>query len=101
VRQLALPQGTGEQTAEEMTQKVTKISPARLVTPQAPPFLLIHGDADPLVPLQQSQTMLAALKKAGVSAELIVKAGSGHPWPTLNEEVRVIADWFDKQLATK
>jgi len=99
VRQLALPQGAGDQTAEELTQKVTKISPARLVTPQAPPFLLIHGDADPLVPLQQSQTMLAALKKAGVAAELIVKPGGGHPWPTLHEEVQVIADWFDKQLA--
>jgi len=101
VRQLAVPQGAGEQTADELTQKVTKISPARLVTPQAPPFLLIHGDADPLVPLQQSQAMLAALKKAGVAAELIVKPGGGHPWPTLHEEVQVIADWFDKQLAAK
>jgi dipeptidyl aminopeptidase/acylaminoacyl peptidase len=59
---------------------------------------LIHGDADPLVPLQQSEAMLAALKQAGVPAELIVKPGGGHPWPTLHEEVQVMADWFDKQL---
>jgi hypothetical protein len=32
---------------------------------------------------------------------LIVKAGGGHPWPTIHEEVAVIADWFDKQLAGK
>jgi acetyl esterase/lipase len=101
VKQLAVPPGTAGQSTEELTQLATKISPARLVTPQAPPFLLIHGDADPLVPLQQSQTMLAALKKAGVSAELIVKPGGGHPWPTLHEEVQVIADWFDKQLDAK
>ena len=75
-----------------------QISPAHLVTRQAPPFLLIHGDADPVVPLQQSERMLAALKEAGVPAELIVKKGGGHPWFTIHEEVKVVADWFDKQL---
>jgi acetyl esterase/lipase len=99
VRKLAFPEGLTNETAEEVTRKITQISPARLVTPQAPPFLLIHGDADPLVPLQQSEAMLAALKKAGVPAELIVKKGGAHPWPTLHEEVRFVADWFDKQLA--
>ena len=98
VRRLAVPQGLVTATAEELATKVTQISPARLVTISVPPFLLIHGDADPLVPLQQSEAMLAALKKAGVDAQLIVKAGGGHPWPTLHEEVQVIADWFDKQL---
>jgi acetyl esterase/lipase len=80
VRRLAFPQGLKPETAEEATQKVTQISPARLVTPHAPPFLLIHGDADPVVPLQQSEVMVAALKREGVSAELIVKPGGGHPW---------------------
>jgi acetyl esterase/lipase len=100
VRRLAFPQGLSNETGEEVTQKVTQISPARLVTPHSPPFLLIHGDADPVVPLQQSETMLAALKDAGVSAELIVKKGGGHPWLTLHEEIQILADWFDKQLAT-
>jgi len=44
---------------------------------------------------------LAALKKAEVPAELIVKPGGGHPWPTLHEEVAVIANWFEKQLASQ
>jgi len=101
VRRLAVPQGSGQETADELRQKAIEISPARLVTPKAPPFLIIHGDADLVVPLQQSQVMLAALQKAGVNAELIVKAGGGHPWPTLHEEVQVIADWFDRQLSIK
>lgn len=101
LRRLAFPQGLNGASAEEVTQKITQISPARLVTRQAPPFLLIHGDADPLVPLQQSEVMLAALKDAGVPAELIVKKGGGHPWLTLHEEVQVVADWFDKQLGVK
>src|SRR5262245_483860 len=98
VRRLAFPQGITNETQEDLNQKLTQISPARLVTPRAPPFLLIHGDADPVVPLQQSEAMLAALKGAGVPAELIVKKGGGHPWLTIPVEVRVLADWFDKQL---
>jgi len=85
-------------TDEQIEERLHNISPARLVTADAPPFLLIHGDADPVVPLQQSETMLSALKKAGVSAELIVKPGGQHPWPTIYEEVKVIGDWFDRQL---
>lgn len=87
-----------DHTPEELVEGLTKISPARLVQSASPPFLFIHGDADPLVPLQQSQVMVDALKKAGVPAELIVKAGGAHPWPTIHEEVAVAADWFDKQL---
>jgi acetyl esterase/lipase len=98
MRQLAFPQGLGDSSAEELTGKITQISPARLVTQRAPPFLLIHGDADTLVPLQQSEVMLEALKKAGVPADLIVKKGGGHPWLTMHEEVQVMAEWFDKQL---
>ncbi len=45
--------------------------------------------------------MSAALKQAGVHGELIVKRGGAHPWPTIHEEVAVLADWFDKQLAEK
>jgi len=83
---------------EQLTQAITRISPARLVTAQAPPFLLIHGDADPVVPLQQSEAMVAALKGVGVPVELIVKKGGGHPWLTLPLEVKRMADWFDRQL---
>jgi acetyl esterase/lipase len=101
IRRLAFPQGLRDETDDEVTEGLAQISPARLVTPQAPPFLLIHGDADTAVPLQQSQRMVAALKEAGVSAELIVKKDGGHPWPTIHEEVQVLADWFDKQLGNK
>ena len=100
-RSLAFAEPPENISDEEMMNALKKISPARLVTSKAPPFLLIHGDADDRVPLKQSETMLASLKKEGVSAELIVKKGGGHPWLTIHEEVQVIADWFDKQLLPK
>ncbi len=101
VRRLAFPEGTDGLSDEEITEGVIKISPAKLAHKQAPPFLLIHGDADPAVPLQQSEAMVAALEKVGVPVKLIVKPGGGHPWPTIHEEVQVLADWLDTQLLEK
>ena len=83
---------------KEMLERLRKISPALLVDRKQPPFLLVHGDADPVVPLQQSEVLIAALKKAGGSAELIVKHGGGHAWLTIPVEITAMANWFDKQL---
>jgi len=88
-------------STSELIEKLKQISPALLVTAKAPPFLIIHGDADPVVPLDQSKELLAALQSAGVPAELIIKPGGAHPWPTIHEEVQVMADWFDKRLAAE
>jgi acetyl esterase/lipase len=85
-------------TKEESEARAEQLSPALHVKETPPPFLIIHGDADPTVPLQQSKIMVDALQKAGGAAELIIKAGGGHAWLTISEEVQTIANWFDKQL---
>ena len=59
---------------------------------------VIHGDADTLVPLQQSELMLAKLKEAGVPTELIVKKGRGHEVLLILTDIGSCADWFDKYL---
>jgi acetyl esterase/lipase len=46
-------------------------SPVSYVTPAAPPFLLIHGTADTVVPYVQSEVLAQALSNAGVSAQLV------------------------------
>ena len=90
--------GTKGHAEEEIKERASQLSPARLVKSATVPFLFIHGDADPVVPLQQSQKMVEAIKNAGGSAELIVKKGGGHAWLTMNEEVKTMADWFDQHL---
>jgi acetyl esterase/lipase len=90
--------GADGHSEDEIKDRARSISPARLVKAPVIPFLFIHGDSDPLVPLQQSQKMVEALKAAGGSAELIVKQGGGHPWLTIYEEVKILADWFDHHL---
>ncbi len=59
-------------------QQMIEASPITYVTPDDPPFLLIHGDADPVVPFEWSERMLAALNEVSVPAKLIRVAGGGH-----------------------
>ena len=100
VRRLTFSEDVAKLTDEQIAQRIASVSPARLACENCPPLLLIHGDADYLVPLQQSEALAAALKEKGNDVELIVKKGGGHPWPTIHEEVAVLADWFDRQLLT-
>lgn len=93
--------GFAGHTREEILAAAQEMSPLHFVKPNLPPFMFFHGDADPLVPLQQSQVMVAALKAAGDSADLFVKQGGGHPWLTIPEEIVTLADWFDGQLGAK
>jgi acetyl esterase/lipase len=74
------------------------ISPITHVSRDDPPTLIIHGDQDNLVPLQQSERMVAKLKEAGVPAKLIVKKDCGHGWLTMLKDTEILADWFDHYL---
>ncbi|HVS51684.1 MAG TPA: alpha/beta hydrolase [Opitutaceae bacterium] len=55
-----------------------EISPINHVTAAMPPTLLIHGDADKTVPLEQSRNFQAKLRALGVPCELIVRPGCPH-----------------------
>ncbi|MCL4177351.1 MAG: prolyl oligopeptidase family serine peptidase [Verrucomicrobia bacterium] len=90
--------GVQGQSETEIQERARELSPARLVNAPAVPFLVIHGDADRVVPLQQSRKLVEALKAAGGPAELVVKPGGGHPWLTIPQEVKLMAEWFDRQL---
>jgi len=77
------------------------ISPVNHVTNDDPPTLIIHGDADLLVPIQQAESIIEKLKAAGVPTELVVKKGAAHGWPEMGKDAVTLADWFDKHLAKK
>ncbi len=52
--------------------------PWRLAGKATPPTVIVHGDADPMVPLSRSEHLVSVLKEQGVEAELIVLEGEGH-----------------------
>ena len=83
----------------EMRLEIAKqISPIYFVTPDDPPVLIIHGDADKTVPLQQSETIIKKLKEANVPNEFIIKNGGGHGWKNREVEEKNFVAWFDKYL---
>ncbi|TAJ20591.1 MAG: alpha/beta hydrolase [Dehalococcoidia bacterium] len=53
-------------------------SPLTYVRKGAPPFLILHGDADRVVPIEQSRLLDASLRGAGVSSRLLVVTGAEH-----------------------
>lgn len=82
------------------TWKVTgrQMSPIHHITTNLPPTLIYHGDADTLVPLDQSQRFQARAKELGRTVELVVHPGGTHGWLSMVWDVRKFADWFDAHL---
>jgi acetyl esterase/lipase len=86
---------------------IVQASPITHVTPDDPPFLLIHGDQDEVVPLEQSQLIYERLVQMNIPAELITVKNAGHSpiepdelaEPTLEEIYQKIADFLAKYLA--
>ncbi|HZN60639.1 MAG TPA: alpha/beta hydrolase [Planctomycetota bacterium] len=77
------------------------ISPVSQVTADDAPTLIVHGDADLLVPIQQAQLVVEKLKEAGVPATLVVKPGASHGWKEIEKDIVQFADWFDEHLRKK
>lgn len=97
--QLVFRDGMTGKPEQQIEDAARAISPVYQVRPGLPPFLLIHGDADSLIPIQQSQKSVDAVRKVDGSAELIVKQGGDHSWPTVREEIERLADWLESQLS--
>ncbi len=83
----------------EKKDVVAKANPITYITKGDAPFLIMHGDKDPLVPLHQSEILEQALKKADVPVTLYVEKGSGHGLrgPDVS---KMIAAFFEKHLKT-
>lgn len=76
-------------------------SPVSYADKNDPPLLIMHGTADTTVPLEQSQLMAAAMKKAGARHELIVVEGAPHTFhlqPKQRDLRSVVLGFFDKNL---
>jgi acetyl esterase/lipase len=67
-------------TKEDKAEVYKLASPVTHASKDDPPVLMIHGDKDTTVKLEQSEIMLKALKEAGGSAELVVVKNAGHSW---------------------
>lgn len=61
-------------------------SPVTHVTADAPPFLILHGTDDALIPLAQGEQLAAALREAGAHVDFRPVPGADHVWAGLPDE---------------
>jgi acetyl esterase/lipase len=87
----------------ENKEKAVRANPITYVTKDDPAFLIVHGDKDPTVPINQSQLLFDALKMAGVSSHFHTIHGAGHGGPGFNDPKieEMVAGFFDGQFKAK
>jgi acetyl esterase/lipase len=75
-------------------------NPVTYVDKNAPPFLIIHGDNDQLVPLGQSVILAKALIDAGVEVHMKTLAGAGHGGPQFGsaDTQRLMEEFLSRKL---
>jgi len=64
----------------------TLADPITYIDPTDPPFLIFHGDADPLVPFCQSEMLYEALQRNNVESYFTLVPNAGHG-PGVHEEI--------------
>ena len=81
-------------------EKARRASPITSIRPDAPPFLLMHGDQDFVVPLGQSKLLHEALRKAGVESTLAIVEGGGHGFrgAEVGDLSSQVVEFFSKHL---
>ena len=84
---------------------VVEASPISHVTPDDPPFLLIHGDRDEVVPVEQSQVMYERLVQENITAQLVIVQNARHSFtapggtiPPIPEINQIILDFLARHL---
>jgi acetyl esterase/lipase len=88
---------------EELKEKARRGSPVTYVSADDPPFLIVHGDKDNLVPINQSEQLEQALKKAGVEATFLLVKNGGHGFgpesePSPEAIREQVISFFDRHL---
>lgn len=84
---------------ESQIEYYRRNSPITFVSEDDPPILLIHGDKDKLVPIQQSELITDKLDAMNVPNKLLVMEGEGHGWKDpQKDELKEVVEWFRKYL---
>jgi acetyl esterase/lipase len=92
---------------EQLEEELKAASPVTYVSPEDPPFLIVHGELDMIVYPSQSQELATALTAAGVPVTLVIVKGGGHDLdepgaqPTPEEITKMVVDFFLANLRSK
>jgi acetyl esterase/lipase len=90
--------GPRSDKSEDRTVLGKEISPINFVSSNTAPTMIIHGDLDRLVPIQQAKIFEERCRKENVPFKLVVKEGKDHGWREMDKDMALCADWFDEHL---
>lgn len=86
---------------QENPAKTAKANPITYITEDVPPFLIVHGDRDPLVPYGQSVLLVKALEQIGATVTFYSVKGAGHGRFTDSRVPELARDFLEKHLQFK
>lgn len=87
---------------QENKDKVALANPISYITKNDPPFLIFHGNKDPMVPMCQSEQLFEMLQKEGVQSEFIIVEGGGHgPLVFVDENFKKMNTFFNAEKAKR
>jgi len=84
---------------QENPDAVRRANPITYVGPGMPPFLIMHGTEDPLVPYSQSTLLYQALRASGQSASMVRVQNAGHGSGFYHSHIlQIVYDFLDQHL---
>ncbi|MBI4446174.1 MAG: alpha/beta hydrolase [Acidobacteria bacterium] len=88
----------GANTKLEQVRKWAALAnPISYISKDDPPFLIMHGDEDPTVPVEQSELLARELERAGVPVRLTIWKGRGHSLQG-EDVLQAVRAFFDETL---
>jgi acetyl esterase/lipase len=86
--------------SKECPDLYRKGSPMHYSPRTPPPFLLVHGSDDRVVPVRQVHALANKLKQSGASCRIVVLEGEGHTWsgPNLKRSIDQMLTFLDENF---
>jgi acetyl esterase/lipase len=92
----------GVSSVVEVAARARDLSLLNRVSPQAPPFLIAHGDRDHVIAPSEGEALHRALSRAGVDTQFMLLGGTGHEGPEFDRPatLAMTAAWLRAKLIT-
>jgi acetyl esterase/lipase len=90
----------GVASVADAAERARELSLLTRVSPQAPPFLIAHGDRDHVVAPSEGAALHDALSRAGADSRLLLLGGAGHEGPEFHRPdiLAMTAAWLRAAL---
>ncbi|NNE10840.1 MAG: alpha/beta hydrolase, partial [Ilumatobacter sp.] len=100
-----IPNTVMQATVAQAPNRYRDLSPLDRITDSSPPFLVVHGTRDTLVPVGEAEQFVAALREANRPVEFVPVVGAQHAFdalssPTTRATAAVIRTWLHRRVAT-